>query len=240
MKKIIVFLGIWACYCLPINSYAQKQHLTFSTFELGFFNEVNARLFTEVYQRLGIEINIINYPAERAVVLANSGITDGELSRKAIVAKLYPNLLRIPTAYAETKTAIFAKKKHFPVDLKDKSKKYRIAILRGYKIAEYLTQNFRVETIATPKRLFYFLERDRAELVMYSQEAGLAYLKALEMNDIAIVMPPVENEPVYHFLHKKHAALVPEVNRVINQVVKEGLPEKIRQDVLMRLIVKPE
>lgn len=241
MKKIIITLGLLACYCLPIYSHEdEKKHLTFSTFELGFFNEVNARIFTEVYRRLGIEIEIKTYPAERAVSLANNGITDGELSRKVIVAKLYPNLLMVPTAYHKPKTVIFAKKNVLPINLSDKSKKYRIAILRGYKSVEYLAKDFLVEHIDTPKELFYFLEKDHADIGIYSQEAGLFYLKALGFNDITVVEPPIESEPVYHFLNKKHAELIPKVDLVINQIIKEGLPEKIMQDVLANLVIESE
>jgi len=209
-----------------------KQTLTFSTFDLGIVTEIHTRIFKEVYRRLGIDIIIKKYPAERALHLANKGDLDGDLVRRAIIVEIAPNLLQVPTAIYRGQATAFSKNKTFSIKGWQSLSPYKVAIIRGHKIAEANTRLFNREIINTPEALFYFLQQDRADTVIYPHVAGMAYLKKFGLTDIYPLSPPLDTVPLYHFLHKKHADLVPKVNKIIQDIVKEGLPKKITQHAL--------
>lgn len=233
MKHLICCLFI-VCILMSTPLYAQ-QTLTFSTLDLGIMTEINSLILKEVYKRLGINIIIKQYPAERALHLANNGEVDGDLIRRAVVVKLAPNLLQIPTALYQGRATAFSKNKNIVLSSWKSLKPYRIAIMRGHKIAEVNTREFNPEIINTPEALFYFLQKDRADIVIYPYIPAMAYLKKMEFTSIYPLSESLDKVPLYHFLHKKHANLIPKVDKIIQEIVKEGLPEKITQQVLAEI-----
>jgi len=224
------------CFCVLITPpVVAQQTLTFSTLDLGFMIKINRLIFKEVYQRLNIDITIKTYPAERALHLANNGTVDGDLIRGGIVTKIAPNLLKVPTSFFQGKASAFSKNKQIILTGWQSLKPYKIAILRGHKIAEINTKPFNVEIINTPEELFYFLEKDRADIVIFPHLIAPAYLKKLQITDIYALSPPLDKAPLYHFLHKKHANLVPKVNKIIQDLLKEGFIDKMTQQVLTEI-----
>ena len=237
MKKLTFIFFISSLLLTP-PLYGQ-QTLKFSTLDLNFMLKINQLIFTEVYQRLGINISIKIYPAERALQLANSGKVDGDLIRGAIVAKIAPNLLMIPTPFFQGKASAFSKNKNITLNGWQSLKPYKIAILRGHKIAEIQTAQLNVEIINTPEELFYFLAKDRADIVIFPQLIASVYLKKLGLTRIYALLPPLSEAPLYHFIHKKHANLVPKVDKIIKDLLKEGFIDKITQQVLAEIKSKP-
>ena len=230
MKNLILIVCLLAT--APLHA---QQTLVFSTLDLSFMVKINRLIFTEVYQRLGIDIEIKIHPAERALHLANSGEVDGDLIRVAMVSKVAPNLLRVPTSFFQGKASAFSKNKDIALSTWQDLKPYRVAILRGHKIAEIKTRGLNVEIINTPEELFYFLDRERADIVIFPYIIAPAYLKKLKLNNIHALVPPLEEVPLYHFLHKKHANLVPKVDHIIQQLLKEGFIDKMTQQVLAEI-----
>ncbi|NOQ62898.1 MAG: transporter substrate-binding domain-containing protein [Methyloprofundus sp.] len=230
MKNLILII----CLFVTAPLHAQ-QTLVFSTLDLNFMVKINRLIFTEVYQRLGIDIVIQIHPAERALHLANSGAVDGDLIRAAMVSRIAPNLIRIPTSFFQGKTSAFSKNKNIVLKGWQDLKPYRVAILRGHKIAEIKTRGLNVEAINTPEELFYFLDRGRADIVIFPYIIAPAYLKKLKLNNIYTLSPPLEEASLYHFLHKKHANLVPKVDHIIQQLLKEGFIDNMTQQVLAEI-----
>ena len=82
MKNLNYYLFL-ICLLIAFPLYA-KQTLTFASFDSSMMMDVNVRIFREIYRRLDIDIIIKNYPAQRALSLANSGELDGDLANKKI------------------------------------------------------------------------------------------------------------------------------------------------------------
>ena len=60
---------------------------------------------TEAFRRAGLELRLVKLPAERALLLANNGIEDGDLTRIPGLETQYPNLIRVPQVRAEDTVA---------------------------------------------------------------------------------------------------------------------------------------
>ena len=48
--------------------------------------------------------------------------------------------------------------------------------------------------------------------------------------------PSLGREPVYHYLHKKHEALVPKIDGVFKEMQKDGTLERLRAQFLGELL----
>ena len=64
------------------------------------------------------------------------------------------------------------------------------------------------------------LHRDRVDIVITALINGLHQLKKLNLGGIYALSPPLSREPVYDYLHEKHEALVPKIDRVFKEMQK--------------------
>ncbi len=71
-------------------------------------------LAKEVFHRLGIELEVIILPAERALINANNGIEDGNLLRIKGLEKQYPNLIRVPEKMMNSEFVAMPSSPSFP------------------------------------------------------------------------------------------------------------------------------
>ena len=48
---------------------------------------------------------------------------------------------------------------------------------------------------------------------------------------IAILEPPIQRDPLFHYLHKKHATIVPKMTAVLQEMADEGRIQSITEEV---------
>ena len=51
--------------------------------------------------------------------------------------------------------------------------------------------------------------------------------KKMNLNQIVMLIPPVQVDPLYHYLHKKHKALVPQITAILKKMRQEGKFQEI-------------
>lgn len=61
---------------------------------------------------------------------------------------------------------------------------------------------------------------------------GLLQLKRLNLKSIVPLSPPLSKMLVYHYLHKKHSALVPKIDRVFKSMKEKGELADLRKKVI--------
>jgi polar amino acid transport system substrate-binding protein len=93
-------------------------------------------LLQEAFRRIGRQIDIEHLPAERALINANSGITDGEFPRISGLEGLYTNLVRLPEKITNYEFVAFSKHHREKMVSWDVLQPYDVAIVRGWKILE--------------------------------------------------------------------------------------------------------
>ncbi len=122
---------------MAVSSVCAKEKLVFSTFENSGLTLLQEPILREVYKQMGIEIEIRQYPAERALRTADEGKVDGEVARLAMVQETYRNLIMIPVPLHHLKNVAFAKDVRFPVQGYESLKPYKVVTLRGYKYYDF-------------------------------------------------------------------------------------------------------
>ncbi len=203
---------------------------------------ISMRILTEAYGRIGIEIETRIFTGPRSLSMANRGSIDGELFRGDLDKDKFHNLIRIPVPILYGELVVFTKDVEFEVMGWESLKPYVIGIYSGLTGAETGTKGMRVEPVATVEQLFKKLAAGRNDIVVFPRDQGMDTLKSLmtlnpegidlqTLQKIRVLEPPIHLEVLYHTLHKKHAALVPKITAVLQEMTDEGLIQRITEEV---------
>lgn len=213
--------------CLVLAGPSYGLTLTFSSIAESRNARIAEDIIREVYQRIGIDIRVEYVPAQRALSLSSQGVVDGELERIYAIGDLHPNLLRLEPPIFQTKDMIFTKMKNFRYDGKASLQGYRIGIVNGAKMSERATQGMSVAKLTHSSQLFHMLAKDRLDIVVISQVTGETHLRDYREQGIYMLEQPIATANLYHYLHKKHRGLLPEVEASLTDVIASGYVDKV-------------
>ena len=227
-KKILCFLIVYALL-VPTALQAEEQKvMTFSTVQGSALGLVSADILREAYRRNGMQIKVLEVPAKRGLHNANLGIYDGEVMRIAGIPKAYPNLITVPHFVNVMEGVAFSKNKQIQIQGWASLKPYKIGVVRGMKFAENGTVGMDRDLVNNPVQLFKMLNRGRLDIVVLSRMSSLGALKVSGVKGVYVLSPPLVKINLYHYLHKKHKDLVPQISKTLEELEKEGVIQKIR------------
>ncbi|MES2129794.1 MAG: transporter substrate-binding domain-containing protein [Pseudomonadota bacterium] len=225
-------IGLALLSLLPSLAAAADKEMNVSTLVgVGVDPATNVaeKVLAEAYRRLGYTLVVHKLPGERTLVYANEGKMDGELYRKLGMDQQYPNLIIVPVPLLTYEIVIFTHGTSFVVNGWESLRPYTIGLVRGIKIVQENTQGMRTEAVPTMKQAFEKMLMGRTDVVVGNRSSGMAVVKSLKLDDVHVLEPALASFPVYHYLNKKHAALVPELTRVLRQMQAEKTIEKIQK-----------
>jgi len=198
----------------------------------GFYAEIAA----EAFRRIDIEVEVIPVVAARALINANRGIEDGIIARIAGLEKEYPNLIRVPEKIVDFGFTAFTRDLKFKVNGWDSLKPYEIGFVSGWQIFEKnITEAKLITKVKTADHLFQMLDKDRIEVGLYERWGGAWWIRELGL-DLQPLEPPVSVMPLFLYLHKQHADLVPRVTQTLRDMKKDGSYQAIYDRNLSVLI----
>jgi polar amino acid transport system substrate-binding protein len=189
-------------------------------------------IITEAYHRLGMQVAVHKLPGERSLRSANNGEMDGELYRKLGMEADYPNLIIVPVPLLTYEIVIFSHGTSFLVNGWDSLRPYSIGYVKSIKIIEKNTLGMRVEVANSLRQAFLKMMLGRSDVVVANRASGLAALKELNITGVKVLTPPLASFPVFHYLNRKHAALVPKLTTVLEQMQKDKSIERIQKAVM--------
>jgi len=228
-SMIIAFLAGVAC-----NLQAQ-QTFVISTFYASPLMQVCSEVMIRAYKKLGIEIDIVSFSGERSLATSNKGKVDGELFRNDQIAKRYTNLLMVPIPIAQVDIVAFTKHKQFTVNGWSSLQPFLIGVEIGFKRLENKTKGMNTQTATRVEQLFKMLNLGRVDVVPQVRMDGLNALKQLNIKGVKMLEPPLFKGLVYHYLHKKHLALLPKLSAVLEQMEKSEELKIIKDNKIFEL-----
>ena len=199
-------------------------------------------IYTEVFQRLGYELEYKAYSSARASAMSDAGAVDGEINRVSGYQTAHPNLLRVEESHFPTKLVAFAVKPE--INLKGwnslKNTEYRVEYRRGTKIVkEGLTPNVApryLSTVATSEQGLKKLIMGRTDLYIDVEDLiteKLGNFDPIKFDSSSVYKAGIMAEDTLHvFLYKTKAALVPKISEVLKMMKDEGLIEQYKQIAL--------
>jgi polar amino acid transport system substrate-binding protein len=181
-------------------------------------------LLEAIYKDLGIKVEWVSLPAERALQAANAGDVDADIGRVVGAIAAYPNLVATNEPIVTLSVVAWARKGSgvavaSPADLK----KFKVGIVRGQKAAEGLVAALGLvpELLPDAGSLEKVLASGRVEVVLTTNNVVFAD------PTLAVVNPKVAEFPTIHVLNKKLAALVPRIDAVLKAMKADGRLAKL-------------
>ncbi|MDZ7938351.1 MAG: hypothetical protein U5M53_08755 [Rhodoferax sp.] len=183
-----------------------------------------ARLKTalgEAYSKLGIQIDYVDMPGERAMVESNTGRVDGETARIAGMEVAYPALRRVDVPlYMNTNSAfVYGAEKVPPTSVERLAPLPRVGIVSGWKASEEATAGWKnVVRLNSYGAALQMLKLGRLDAFLGRGEDTLRALQEekLSLNDFPNKI--VLRHPLFHYLHEKHEDLIPAITRELRKL----------------------
>jgi polar amino acid transport system substrate-binding protein len=197
----------------------------------GFLDEIVA----EMFGRLGYDARVTVYESSaRALLQADAGYDDGQALRAKGLEQKYPNLVAVPTVLMMNDfVACTAKAQPAAVDW-TALKPYALTYIIGWKVFEdSLTPAHAVTGAKDGPQMFTLLANDRADICLYERWQALALARRMGL-PVRVLEPPLAQTPMYIFLHKKHAALIPKAAAALQAMRDDGTYQAIFERTLGR------
>ena len=239
MKNTIKLITVILFTFFTLQAQSEtKIHITtgftppVSTFYASVLKEIDKKLSD-------VSISFEVLPAERSLILSNDGTTDGECCRiPAVVAKQYKNLVPVNESFFSAQFSAFTKKKLNSIKKFSDLKPYSVGSVKGWKIAVIKVKEAKpaeVHIVTTPEQMFRMINKGRLDYGVVGHLSGLKSIANLGLKEIHAVKPPLIEKPLYLVLHKKHKHLIPEFDRIILNMKKDGTINKIYQQLLQSI-----
>ncbi|MCT6700519.1 transporter substrate-binding domain-containing protein [Rheinheimera sp. 4Y26] len=248
--RLLMFSLLWVCHFLAAQQWpAAPAPLTTVPFSTAPFapsqstaaplppiliaSSVNQSALTRMienrlakaYLALGYQLQVEHLPAGRSLLMSNKGDYDGELFRIKNATANYPNLLLVPQPL--TSLALYAfvldEAQHQHTDAQwQQNPKLRIGYVRGFKMAEqYAFKGSRV-AVTTTRQALEMLKQGKVDLMLDDVASVLQVEPDLTAAKLRRLPQVLATEQLFHFLHKKHQALIAPLAAELKKQQTEG------------------
>lgn len=221
------FALVAAIIFLVSQTALAQQTLTFS---VPAGSRVNASFYVlqEAYSKLDIAIELKELEPANALYKSNEGYVDGELFRIDGITKNYPNLIKVPVSIGKLEGTVFTINESFTVDGFESLRPYRIGVRQGIVYAERGTFGMDVYLTKKTDDLFKALISGDVDIIITNRTNGIRKIQSVYPDSkIKALAPPVVTQNFYHYLHIKHAQLLPSLIRTLKNMEASGQIEKI-------------
>jgi len=192
------------------------------------------RVAFEAFKRINIKLESVQLPAERALINANTGIIDGEMSRISGLILRYPNLIKVNEKIMDWEFVVYSDKDITIKSSWDSLKPYSVSIINGWKILEKnIPANVDLIKVKNTEQLFGMLNLKRTDLIIYEKWGGLQYLRTNKITNIKLIQPPLIVKEMFIYLNAKHKTLVPRLATVLKGMKQDGTYQKIKNQTLL-------
>lgn len=227
---------------LFFSPHIVAEQLKFASIAGLVEQEVGRIIITEVYKKLGIDIVIIRLPGQQAQKNATSGIYDGEIMRIWTYGEEFPAVMRVPTPYYHLETMAFFKR-NSGIEISSRSDllQYRLLKILGVKHTENITSGLSyVVNVDRTDKMMQLLAYGRADVALTNRIDGIASLRRLKLDNIVHLEQPLAVLNLYHYIHRRHQALVPRVDKLLQTMQSSGelkiLVERAERSVINNVL----
>ncbi len=217
------------------DSTGKKMILVYLVPKEAFLGKWFNLIYTEAFQRMGLEFEYRQYPGKRCSVLADAGRVDGEIARIYTYAETHPDLIRVEESPVTVKFLALATDTSITLDRWEslRGADYHIVGIRGVKKLQEklpgLIKEEQLTLVGEWAQGLKMLISGRADIFIDVNFGAPTLLNTDAFKDSGIqVVGLMEENPTYAYLHKKHEALAPKLATVLKEMKEEGLIERYR------------
>lgn len=234
----IVLVVLMSLLLMPGWLVAEQARITIATSDgvplstpegTGFHD----RVVREAFHRIGVALEIVHLPAERSLQNANEGIEQGVFVRVEGMEKVYPNLRRVPEKISEYEFVAFSKRSDIRINGWDSLRDYHVAIVTGWKILEQnILQTQSLIKVRDAALLFQVLVDNKVDLVVYNKLDGYGVIKAMGLQGIHALQPPLATRDMFLYLHSSQQDRIPKLTEALQAMKRDGTYDGLQQQTL--------
>lgn len=181
------------------------------------------------YQRLGVEASTLITPSLRALMMADTGLLDGDLFRIDHAAQLYPNLLRVEYAlFHGTLQAVVRKNEEHLLDLPPEQTR-AVAVRRGNIISGLTAKNMGMTPVYanSNKQALSLLESKRVDVALFTFIEQFDPIAQKDLTGLHLIEEPLATFELYHYLNRRHGELARALPEVLRKIEEDGTKKQI-------------
>ncbi|WP_138553207.1 hypothetical protein [Pseudoalteromonas rubra] len=177
-------------------------------------------MFTEIYAPMGIRPEFEFLPSERGLQLVNDGELDAEAGRVGLVGARYPNLIAVPAPLSELRLMLLCTAPKYC----ELSNETDLAIIAGNLITVWYCEQHQLNCNPVQNNIsaYQALSRGRVNRILVTDKYALGSLCESGLSTLYSKVADESTFTVYHYVHKKHRALVPKLGAHIKAIRKSG------------------
>lgn len=179
------------------------------------------------FQRAGVTAVVREVSPERSAVLANEGTTDGDVGRSSGLEKTYPNLVQVPEPIYQYAPTAFSYQRFDVAGGWESLRSHTVCIRRGLRQTDQRTKDLARQVLADEATMLRMLAAGGCDVAIMERNNVLARAAMAAEPPLLRLLPPMEVMPLYIYLHKTHAALVPKVAAALKQMRADGTMHKL-------------
>lgn len=231
---LILFAGLgWSAETIRVNTTSGPP---LATPTQDGFQDLIAK---EVFRRVGQDAEIHILPGERSLINLNQGIDDVTFVRIKGLERVYPNIRMVPEKVMDWMFVGFKKLPNTVISDWRGLKPYSVAYMNGWKIFEENVKHAKFITkVGSPQILFYMLENDRADIILYEKWSGLKVIRDRNWTHVRKIEPPLAVREMFMYVHKKHETVVPALTAALRALKADGTYDRIFQMTLGKLLAE--
>lgn len=236
IRSISLLFSLFVLLLFSTPGYSEEQKLTIGTSYKSLLSEPDQsgmldRIVKEAFRRIGVVADIPFLPAERSIMVANTGIHDGELNRIEGMEQWYPNVVRVPESNMDFNFVAFSKNLNFATTDWSTLKSYRIGFIKGWKILEKnLKDHPDIIYSNSAEQLFNQLDKEHIDVAIYGELVGYAQLKSMGLKGVRALKPSLAKRKMYMYLHVKHKNLTGKVAESLREMKRDGTYDQIVEE----------
>lgn len=222
----------FALYSVVLHASQENRVLTFPSSTKNVKDTCAAKILTEAYSRLGIKINFIEVPAQRALIATSRGKFDGLLNRISGQENNFKNLLKVKVPICFNYYSFYVREntEHIIDNIED----HIIGIKKGNTPLERMFSNYEVHTTTTYKQLVKMLAQGHIDVIAMN----IVSFKVIRnepdfkkftdnITEVKYKIPVVNG---YHYLAAKNRALQMPLEEKLRMMETEGIIQKINDE----------
>lgn len=178
-------------------------------------------LLSEAYAELGITLTFVDLPRERGLTESNKGHLSGELGRIPTIGEQFNNLIQVNFPLYEAEVVLVADRRDCGLcgfnDIES------FTYIGGTHAVEQVIAEHKVDKPSVKALSF-----EQAKLLYENGRVEALLLSSFEAEQLACIdnpytiVVPFKRNTGYHFLHQRHAELVPKLERILHRLARSG------------------
>lgn len=219
-----------AVLAAPLPSFAESVTVSRSTRSLLATGAEN--VLRTAYERVGIDLNVMELPRQRSLVSAIEGISDGEVIRGPMELADHEGFRLIDPPLTHNEVAVF-RRRDSGIEAADLASlaEYSVAYLNGIKAHRQLAETAgNAVKVETPDLLLKMLDAGRVDLVVINPIGARVRLASGEYANIDPEGIVIKSEPLHHYLRDDLGDVADAIEEILQEMERTGELEQAFED----------